>query len=439
MSSCYDLLIVGAGPAGLRVGIEALQQHPTLRCCILEKYNYIGGRVVTYHKDLPGVGKIQWENGAGRISRSHQRVLSLLRKYGLSYSSIDGTTAYLPQQSHTLQSNSFYQFHDAYLQPLRLLSHNILATHTIGQLLEKTLGVQKARNFYIQFPYYSEIHVLRADLALEAFDTEMKSNQGFVTCNQGYQAIMKGMLHEFTEKGGIVLQEMEVVDVQQVGEHAMEVLAYESGCHVTHKGKHKGTNRIKRVFQSTSVVLALHQTALKQIKSVSRLPILRHLAMPPLLRMYAVFPKQHKQVWFDDLPKIVTDSRLRYILPYHKEKGILMISYTEGPDAKYWMNMPSDQVEQRVMQDIRSLFPDREIPDPLFFKMHPWTDGCTYWLPGNYDPLEESRRSLSPIPSMPSLFLCSESFSIHQSWVESALEQADALLALPSFQKTLRT
>jgi protoporphyrinogen oxidase len=42
---------VGAGIAGLRVGIDVMKKHPKLRCCILEKYGYNGGRVVTYHKD----------------------------------------------------------------------------------------------------------------------------------------------------------------------------------------------------------------------------------------------------------------------------------------------------------------------------------------------------------------------------------------------------
>ena len=81
----YDVIIVGAGIAGLRVGIETLTKSPTLRCCIIEKYKYTGGRVVTYHKELPKVGALQWENGAGRISISHKKVLKLLKKYDLTF------------------------------------------------------------------------------------------------------------------------------------------------------------------------------------------------------------------------------------------------------------------------------------------------------------------------------------------------------------------
>ena len=79
----YDLVIVGGGIAGLRVGIETLKKKPGIKCCILEKYGYIGGRVVTYRKNIPGVGAVQWENGAGRIHNSHKMVLKYVKEYGL--------------------------------------------------------------------------------------------------------------------------------------------------------------------------------------------------------------------------------------------------------------------------------------------------------------------------------------------------------------------
>ena len=63
--SSYDLIIVGGGIAGLRVGIEALKARPGINCCILEKYAYIGGRIVTFRKNIPRIGEVQWENGAG--------------------------------------------------------------------------------------------------------------------------------------------------------------------------------------------------------------------------------------------------------------------------------------------------------------------------------------------------------------------------------------
>ena len=121
-----------------------------------------------------------------------------------------------------------------------------------------------------------------------------------------------------------------------------------------------------------------------------------------------------------------------------------MISYTDGADARHWFKEKAgkhgeDNVRDLIMKEVRELFPDRTIPDPLFFKLHPWTDGCTYWKPGDYCPYEESRRSLYPLPSViPNLFMCGESFAVRQCWMESALEQADKLLYNRQFQESMR-
>jgi len=417
MSSCYDLIIVGAGPAGLRIGIETLKKHPTLRCCILEKYNYVGGRVVTYRKNIPSVGDVQWENGAGRISTSHKRVMKLIHQYKLHTIPISGKTSFLRVGQSDLEKDMFYAFHKMYLEPLRHLSKEILGTHTLVQLLNKTIGPKQTAEFVIQFPYYSEMHVLRADLALDAFDAEMSSNDGFVCCKEGYQSITEHMLQEFLERGGILVKQMEVMEIKKLG-HLMQVIGKETSC----------GQKIKRIMNANRVVLALHYTALRALKGFKS-PILRHLEMPPLLRIYAIFPKEKGHVWFENLPNIVTNSNLRYIIPIDVNKGIIMISYTEGPDAQYWMNMSSQELEQNIYSQVRSLFSWLSIPPPLFIKSHPWTDGCTYWKPGYYDPLIESTKSLHPDPhEMPNLFVCSESFSIHQSWVESALESAEQLM-----------
>jgi hypothetical protein len=432
MSSCYDLVIVGAGAAGLRIGIETLTKQPTLRCCILEKYNYVGGRVVTYRKNLPSIGDVQWENGAGRISKHHRRVRELMTRYGLHFAPIQGDTSFLSKETKELAPNLFYQLHSMYFEPLRGLSNDVLASHTLGQILRKTIGVQKTMELSQQFPYYSELHVLRADLALDAFDDEMGSNAGFGVCVEGYQAITDHMMKDFLSRGGILVKNIEVTGVQSMHDHSIQVFAKEKNCI-------KGQPSLSRVFHGTHVVLALHYNALRTIRGV-HFPALHHLAMPPLLRIYAVYPKEKGHVWFEGLPKIVTNSRLRYIIPYDATKGVIMISYTEGPDAEFWMKMSESELRRRISSEVRSLFPDRSIPPPLFLKTHAWTDGCTYWKPGHYDVVEESKRSLHPMKEqMPHLFVCSESFSLHQSWVESALEQADCLLELPAFVQGLST
>jgi monoamine oxidase len=178
------------------------------------------------------------------------------------------------------------------------------------------------------------------------------------------------------------------------------------------------------------VILALHKEALDHIPFAKRhMPALKHLKMEPLVRMYAVFPLTNGKSWFAGKPKMVTNDPVRYIIPVGKDT--IMISYTEGPYARFWIDLQKQKgaymVQREVMKHIRSLFPDLTIPDPLLFKFHPWSSGCTYWIPGPYDVRKMSDQAHQLTKRV---FACGESISLRQAWTEGALESADTLLQL---------
>jgi hypothetical protein len=87
--------------------------------------------------------------------------------------------------------------------------------------------------------------------------------------------------------------------------------------------------------------------------------------------------------------------------------------------------MEPAEVQRQIMAQVRDLFPEKDIPDPIFMKMHRWRQGCTYWLPGSYDVDHMSRKILNPKKG---LFVCGESYARKQCWIESALEHAEMLL-----------
>ncbi len=426
----YDLIIIGAGISGLRVGIEALKRYPGLQCCILEKYGYVGGRVVTYHTRIPKVGDVAWENGAGRISTSHTKVLELLKRYKLTFVPL-GEDIDWDKGGH-ITKNKFNDLIDFYLGPIEALPNKTLATNTLKELLVSTIGPYRAKEFYEQFPYWSEIHTLRADLALESFRKEMGTYKGFGVCKEGLSKLIEGMSMEFVQRGGKILMDTELVRIMNNPDNSVFL-----HCKIRNTDRHV-------LYIGKAVVLALHRDALAKINEVKDLLVLKRLEMTPLLRMYAVFPTRGGVSWFSGLNKIVSKSHVRYILPVDSTRGIIMISYTDGDDAKYWLKEGEGKhgeanVKDLVMSEIRALFPDRTIPDPIFFKQHPWTAGCTYWLPGMYNIEDESDKSLHPMPEdYPGLFMCGESFAVHQCWMESSLDQSDKLLHQYQFRALLR-
>jgi len=405
-----DLLIGGAGLAGLRIGLAVLKADRTKRVIILEKEKHTGGRVFTYYSP----DHIQWEEGAGRISTKHTKVLSLLKKYGLHTIPISSESDW--RSNDTTYANPFTELCAIYLDPLKALDPHLLATHTIEQLLKKTVGTARARRFLDLFPYHAETHTLRADLALRSFDKEMGCHE-FVVCKEGLSVLTSAMAAEFLERGGEIHHGITITGVNKKG-HRMVV-------DVEHN---HDTQHYQGAYEAAAVVLTMPCDVLKKI---IRAPVLKHLAMEPLVRIYAVFPLQNGKVWFPPT-KIVTDGPLRYIIPMNPKQGTIMISYTEGPDADHWSRLPKEDLTKELMKEVRRLFPHLTIPEPTMVKRYPWAQGCSYWLPGDYDVEEESHASLQPYPQIP-LFLAGESFAVKQCWMESALEQADRLAELPAF------
>jgi len=385
----YDMIIVGAGLAGLRVGLETLRKKPRTRICIVEQYGAAGGRMYTARQG--------WEIGAGRIATTHTKVLDLIRHYGLHTVPISNRDGYQATDRGIVNS-LFDSLITTWIQPLTSLGPETLGNHTLYQLLTRIHGPKSVRSFAPLFPYWSELHTLRADLAIQSFQAEFGSKASFVGCVEGLQTIAKRMAADFVDLGGHI-------------RFNTTVTAVRDGSVIVKGGPSLTAPRI---------VLALHADALRALHA--KIPALRHLKMEPLVRMYAVF--QGKPVWYKDLPRLVTPGPLRYIIP---TKNAIMISYTDGADAAYWIKKPKGVVQREVMAAIRALLPTYSIPDPTEFHTYPWPSGCTYWLPGSYDPAQMIRESLQLGNG---LYACGESLSLKQAWMEGALDSADDLLRI---------
>lgn len=417
----YDIVIVGAGLAGLTCGI-ALQKKG-LTTCILEKYGYVGGRVNTYKKD-----GYQWENGAGRIASNHSHVHALLQKYGLKEIPIGDEQLFIPRNSDETDAipNLFEIQLESILQEVKQLDPHLLATHTLEQILKSILGESEAIRFLDQFAYKAEVTVLRADHALKSFmgNGEMSSYKGYTVCQEGLSAMTDAMAAEYVSKGGIVLTKHEMIEIS-------EDTCVEVKCKIGTKKDGFGIEIVK----GSKCILALHSSALKECKSTRHFEALKHLVMCPLIRTYGVFPTTRGKSWFSGLPKVVTGNPVRYFIPIDASKGIAMVSYTDADDAFKMIQLLESKGEKAlgafILKQLRILFPSRQVPDYLFFKSHPWTHGCTYWTPGSYSVEEMSRKTMHPDPkNLPSVYLCGESFSLRQAWMEGAIEHAESLLKL---------
>jgi len=387
----YDIIIVGGGIAGLMSALRIKEKQPDASILLLEKYKNLGGRALTYKEN-----GIQYEIGAGRIWHKHERMNALVKQYGMEKYPI-GTSSNFERTDNEF-TKLFYPISQELLKIGDDLGH-----HTITDILpEPFLPVLE------MYPYRAEMDLLRADLALPLFAPDelmgIVSDNAYYGLKAGYSALIDKIAADVRRAGVEIQTESHVDDVVKKGE-LFEVELSGS------------------VLEAKKVIIATCRCSLSGFSVLSGLPLLTQLQTSALCRIYAVFPLP---AWFADIPKTVTRNRLRYIIPINPGTGLIMISYTDGKDCEFWKDKKGPELESAILDAVRDLFPEKEIPAPTFLKKHYWPSGCTYWVPGDYEVATAQKEAMNPAPN---LYVVGESVAIHQEWMESALDTVDILVS----------
>ena len=98
-----------------------------------------------------------------------------------------------------------------------------------------------------------------------------------------------------------------------------------------------------------------------------------------------------------------------------------MISYIDSEYAEMWNDSSSSKkiIINRLHKEIKNLF-NIVPPEPEYIKYYYWTNGLHVWRPGyNYHKLY--KETMKPYYDQ-QIFICGESFSKNQGWIEGCLE-----------------
>jgi hypothetical protein len=436
----YDCIIIGSGMAGLYTGVELLRRSPKgshrPRIAMIERDGRVGGRAFTYHGKVAGRA-VQWEAGAGRISQDHELLLGLMRRYRRKWIPIGASIQFKGSAMDTcFQENAFEPAIPVMLDVLAGLPAEVLARSTIRQLLTRIHGPAATDNYLLRFPYRAELDIMRADRALELFRAEMRAHEGYGICEGGLSTVTEALAEDFQRRGGELMLGRTLQNVVQEAKGADSGLVR---CFFKGSGDSSADPLTAR-----HVVLAIPCVAAAELPALADWKTLRHLTMTPLLRFYGVFPKGgpagDDKLWYENGGRIITAGHVRYMIPGSADIGSAQMSYTDSQDATYWMERIAargeEAVGREIVQELRE-WVDPRIPTPLFMKAHAWPHGVSYWLPGSYSPEEESRSAVRPLPeALPGVWLCGESYSLRQGWIEGALEHAE--LMLKGLEKALK-
>tara|TARA_Y100000996_G_scaffold9033_1_gene7484 strand:- start:94 stop:1731 length:1638 start_codon:yes stop_codon:yes gene_type:complete len=396
----YDVIIVGGGISGLFTAYKLSKTD--LKILLIETHEEFGGRIHTEYKT-----RFYYECGAARFHKKHTKLLSLINELGLK-----DKVEPLPKKVNYFlrnKSSKYYYNTDEKLDLKDLLKGAIeqkkeikkdhLINITFFQYLMTIYDSETVQYIKDTFGYDSEIMNLNAHAAIKMFKNDLLSDDDYYHLFGGLSQIIQKMEEELILKENVFLKrKTKVIDITD-------------NKIITEKGDK---------FKYDKLILTIPSEKLKEIKYFKGKVLFDSVKSMKLLRIYAKYPT--KDLWFKGIKRTITDNYIRHIIPINEEEGLIMISYSDDIYAKMWErynNISEKFLVTMLHKEIEKIF-GVEPPKPEFLSVHYWENGIHLWDTG-YDMNEEYKKMLKPIKDE-EIYICGESFSKKQGWIEGSLE-----------------
>lgn len=408
------MIIIGGGIAGLYMAYKYHQKYPNEEVTILEKNNYIGGRVYTYNKY-----NINYEAGAGRFASSHKLLLKLLKEFNLDDKliSIQNSKKYIDKSEKILKKNEFNILLDKINDLIK--NKKDYSHKPIKELIKTAKEKELYSNLNDHNEYYSEIEHFSAEYAYYS-NYKFFIKPKFFVLGYGLSELIN-KLHDEVKKYTKIIKNINVSDIKLID-------------NVFYLTAQNAINNKDINMETDKLFLAIPNNNIKTINmsnNINLSHITKLVATEPLYRIYAKYPinKNTGKVWFHDIGKVVTNSPIKYIIPVNSNNGTIMISYTDGKYAKN-MKRKTDtlDIEKYIHKEISNLFGD--IPKPIWIKHHYWGIGAHYWKGLSIKEINTiSEKIIKPFNDT-ELYIIGETYSRQQAWIEGSLETIEDYIKL---------
>ena len=408
-----DYIIVGGGIGGLYFIDKLLDKGVVGKILLVEKTARLGGRVSSG-------GKFNYEIGAGRFHSKQEKLINLMKKYKYTekdFYLLDNSSRFIPTKKYKV----WYDFSwivEKLVDVSKKLTKGALLKLNVLELCEKYLSRDIAHYLKGRYEYDSELICYNAVDGMKAIVGDLSNENKFFVLKGGLEGLVKKMEKKMKQDSRVVIKKECYVN---------DVLCETDGGYLL-KCLDGGVGGGREVdFRGRKVIFAIDKPGLMKINYFRPYrELLDSVVTRPLLRMYAKF-RRGSGVWFSGMGKVVTDDPIRYIIPINEEAGVIMISYTDGGSAEYWnrylIKNGKEKLKKKIMEHIRKLFPGKVIPDPEYFESYYWENGASYWKKNKDSSV--LYKKIMKLDGRRDIYICGESYSKRQAWIEGALESSN--------------
>lgn len=403
----YDFIIVGGGISGLYMQLKLFNLNKNI--LLLEQYDNFGGRIYQYNDKKYN---ISFPTGAARFSKSHTRVINLLKQFKLlDFRTDKGGSAEIDfidvkqQFNHIFNNENGFKYIQKVLNHMKNEDKTILMNLTFSEYAKKVLTKEELEFMLIASGYSGQLKYMNANDAYFLFSNGIRTDINF--WGGKYHLLVDSIVEYLKSQGCKLIKNTPVKDVIKLDDKFKVVL----------DNKNIFT---KKIIFCTPKDSLLNFTCLDPVKCILK----NSITCKELCRVYALFDENEE--WLLNFnKKTVVNNALRYIIPMNPKKGLIMISYTDDKYTHYWKNKKDNQndLKTSIVRLIKQAL-NIQVKPPKKVYVNYWNCGVAYWNKGvNSEHI--SNLITSPLPDT---YICGENYSRQQSWVEGALESCDRCL-----------
>ena len=397
--------IIGSGITGLYLAYKLLLNGvPSADIVIFEGSQRIGGRI--YTNEYKG---FRYSVGAGRLGKKHKYVMKLIKDFNLQ------------DQMITISKNTNYFIEGRLMNEQRLLKHYNSKFKSLKELwgyaIEKNKGNKYDPNLYNLHNYFSlilsanEVELLKVSLGYLGEMYDMNAYNGLLTLRKDFDISNNDF---FVLRDGIqILCDVLYKYIVDVG-----VSVKFSSILEDIKDNKKTIKVNGNIYNYSKLYLTLKRSDYMKINYFKKYDYLFNTVSDGhLLRIFA----QYKDVWFKDMPKILTQNKLQFIIPIDYNSGLIQISYSDRYNADFWNAFKTEKdVKKYLTKILNEMFPEKNIKEPEWITMHFWESGDHMWNVGVNTKNIQYKIDEIFIPK--DIYILGETYSERQAWVEGAIE-----------------